>query len=495
MKKLFRLKHIFLFSNLAVVLFIISGFVCVVYKDTRSYQDLAEQHLKNIVTLADLNIEKFIENTMSRPVTVSKTMANDSFLKSWMQQESGHTDKAYFEKLYNYLDAYREKYGYSTVFCISEATGRYYYQDGLNKTISRTDPHDIWYYSFIKSGQEYDLEVDTSEENNDRITIFVNFRVENADGRLLGVIGVGLQVNFLENLIRFYEDDYGLSIYIINSSNVQTSFTGKTDNFIGGEELQKLVGNTNPIQLDKSEKARVQWFTVDGSLKCLITSYNKTLGWYLIVEKDTATISNTFRERIRKNILFMLITLAACITVITFIFINYNQMIVISENKDEVTGLPNRKLFLKLLPPFIRKQKKQPLSLFMFDIDNFKTINDTYGHMFGNEILKMTGKALTSIMEDDGLAARWGGDEFIGVMALDCREAEKRLGRLQNELNSRTDDKRRNITFSAGLVPVNRKQGIDQTVGEADAALYCSKQNGRCRTTVYTPDAETGSQP
>jgi diguanylate cyclase (GGDEF)-like protein len=489
MKKTFIHKHLFLFSNLAIIFFIVSGFICVVYRDTKTYQNLAKKDLKNIVSLADLNIEKFIETTMSKPVTVSKTMANDAFLKSWMLSEDNYKiGDSYFTRLYDYLKAYQQKYGYSTVFCISAKTGRYYYQGGLNKTVSPYDPHDIWYYNFIKSGHEYDLEVDTSQADGDSITIFVNFRIEKADGTLLGIIGVGLQVDFLENLIRFYEKDYDLSVYIINSSGVKTSFTGKTNNFINQNDLEKLVGMSDTVVLRKSEDAHIQWFTAGNELKCLITRYNATLCWYLIVEKDTATISNAFQERIRRNILFMLFSLTACIAVTTIIFIFYNQRIIEHENRDEITGLPNRKLFSRVCPSFIRKHKEYPQTLFMFDIDKFKDINDTYGHIFGNAILTMVGESLCKIIPDYGITARWGGDEFIGILALDTEEARELLNRLMAELKSRKDDSRYHVTISVGLVKINHKRTIEQISRLADASLYYSKKNGRNQITVCNFD-------
>jgi hypothetical protein len=107
-----------------------TGFMAVIYKSTLTYQDLAERHLENIVSLADSDISKYIENTMDKPVMVSKTMANDVFLKTWLSQEpDNRQDPEFLNQLYSYLKAYQTKYQYSTVFCISQQTGNYYYQD------------------------------------------------------------------------------------------------------------------------------------------------------------------------------------------------------------------------------------------------------------------------------------------------------------------------------------------------------------------------------
>ncbi|WP_051280158.1 sensor domain-containing diguanylate cyclase [Anaerovorax odorimutans] len=482
-------KHILLISNLIIIISIVAGFVSIVNRDTRTYQNLVEEHLEKIVRLADTDISKHIENSMTKPVMVSKTMANDEFLKGWFLQEEGSIgDNTYFKQLYNYLKTYQEKYNYTTVFCISAKTGNYYYQDGFNKKISDSDEHDIWYYNFIKSGREYDLEVDTNEANNDNITVFVNFRMEDDNGNLLGVIGVGLQVSSIEKTIRLYENDYDMSVYIINVGGAKTSFSGNTDIFVGENELAKRIGIKEDIVLNNSDKPKIQWFTSGNERKCLITKYDDTLGWYLVLEKDTNSISSMFQESMKDNVIFMLISLVACIMVTTIVFINYNKRMVVMENTDELTGLSNRKLFYKQYLSFIRNHRERKKTLFMFDIDYFKDINDTYGHVFGNAILSMVGEELKKVLNGYGIAARWGGDEFIGVLDLKLEESQQILSQFMNILKLNENDSCCNVTISVGITEINGKLSIEEMVKKVDEALYCSKEGGRNQITVCRRD-------
>ena len=478
-------KHMQIISTLVIIFSIVIGFTVIVYKDTRAYQDLVEKHLENILSLADIDISNHIENSITKPVMVSRTMANDEFLKKWLMNESANAgDNTYLEQLYSYLNAYKEKYCYTTVFCVSEQTGNYYYQDGLNKTIAKNDEHDIWYYNFTGSGHEFDLEVDTNQANGNSVTIFVNFRVEGSDGRLLGVIGVGLQVNVIEDTIHSYENNYGMSVYIINSGGSKNSFTGSTNIFIGEDELNARTGIDDKIELNKSNDPKMQWFTTGSERKCLITQYNETLGWYLVLEKNTNSISSAFQERIKSNVVFMLFSLIACIMVTTAVFISSNQHMVKIENTDELTGLPNRKLFYKQYPAFIRKHRERKKTLFMFDIDHFKDINDTYGHMFGNTILAMAGEKLHNAINGYGIAARWGGDEFLGVLAVSPEEAEQILGKYMDALKNDDQDERYHITVSIGISEISGKLSMEQLVKKVDEALYRSKENGRNQISI-----------
>jgi diguanylate cyclase (GGDEF)-like protein len=478
-------KHMLLISNMIIIFAVVMGFTISMYRDTKSYQQLAEKHLENIVSLANVDISNHIEDSMSKQVMVSKTMANDEFLKSWLLKEPNNVENdAYLKQLYSYLQAYKLKYNYTTVFCVSAQTGNYYYQDGLNKTISKNDSHDIWYYNFVSSGHEYDLQVDTNQVNNNSITIFVNFRVVGENGKLLGVIGVGLQASFIEDTIHSYEKNYDMSVNIVNVGGSKNSFTGSTDIFVSQDKLPEYTGIKEKIKMDKSGSSEVQWFTSGGKRKCLITKYDSMLGWYLMLEMETDSISRSFQERIKSNMLFMLFSLLACILVTTIVFINYKRRIIAIENTDDLTELPNRKLFSDQYQTFIKKNRKKKMTIFMLDVDYFKEINDMHGHIFGNEVLAMIADKLRSTISEYGTVARWGGDEFIGIMSVEPKEAQRILSQLMDSLKSKEKDGDYCVTVSIGIIEVDEKLGMEQIVKKADEMLYHSKENGRNRITT-----------
>ena len=100
------------------------------------------------------------------------------------------------------------------------------------------------------------------------------------------------------------------------------------------------------------------------------------------------------------------------IILIGIIIVRYNRRMTRLATTDDLTGLVNRERFNAILS---RKTGESPL-VFMFDVDNFKSINDTYGHLRGNEVLASVARRARDIVGDAGLVARWGGDEFIGLI-------------------------------------------------------------------------------
>ena len=119
----------------------------------------------------------------------------------------------------------------------------------------------------------------------------------------------------------------------------------------------------------------------------------------------------------------------------------------------------------------------------MIDIDDFKIFNDTYGHLYGNSIIKIVADGLKQAVKDRGMAARWGGDEFIGVIRASEDESKEIVEALMGELKKA--ETQRTVTLSCGLVKVNPQLSFEKNMEKADEALYFSKSNGKGIVTVY----------
>jgi diguanylate cyclase (GGDEF)-like protein len=132
----------------------------------------------------------------------------------------------------------------------------------------------------------------------------------------------------------------------------------------------------------------------------------------------------------------------------------------------------------------VRKHHETKKTFFMFDVDDFKKINDTHGHLFGNAILAMVGEALQNTMNGAGIAARWGGDEFVGMLHATPQEAEDILNRFMDTLKNENKESCYRVTVSAGIVEIDEMLSVEQIIKKVDEAVYLSKQNGKNRITV-----------
>lgn len=150
--------------------------------------------------------------------------------------------------------------------------------------------------------------------------------------------------------------------------------------------------------------------------------------------------------------------------------------------KDSLTGLNNRKYFMQELDK--RLEKQSPITILFFDCDNFKIINDTMGHQFGDQVLIYFAHLIKEIFKSN-IVARIGGDEFVALIDyVDKKEVEKRLNRLKIELDRliTLSDRaiRLEVSMGAACYP---QDGVDRSriLKHADMAMYESKRlKGTC---------------
>lgn len=160
----------------------------------------------------------------------------------------------------------------------------------------------------------------------------------------------------------------------------------------------------------------------------------------------------------------------------------------IKSQYDSLTGLLNRRGFYDAFQRTIcyYKRTESPLSLALLDLDHFKTVNDSCGHILGDEILCQSAWSLSSALRKTDILSRWGGDEFMIVFPnTPLDKAAMILDRLLlnfrgNELQLADLNKLR-ITFSAGLAGYRPSASMNEIIREADSHLYRAKNQGRNR--------------
>ena len=157
-----------------------------------------------------------------------------------------------------------------------------------------------------------------------------------------------------------------------------------------------------------------------------------------------------------------------------------------------LTGLPNRRMFSKRLDKAIAMLSKQqmPFALMLLDVDNFKQINDSYGHEIGDKVIVELGLKLQETIREQGLVARLGGDEFVILLpdAGDVRQLEGIAQRINDAAAEGIDIGRVHlaITVSIGIAVCTKPSLTSrQALRRADEALYKGKSLGKNTFTIY----------
>lgn len=165
--------------------------------------------------------------------------------------------------------------------------------------------------------------------------------------------------------------------------------------------------------------------------------------------------------------------------------------------RDGLTGLFNHTYFYQQIDFEVKRYVRYGalVSLVLVDIDDFKAVNDTYGHREGDRVLAALGKTLMRLARDSDICCRYGGEEFAVILPLtDIHEAGVIANRLKMELAERMPDGR-TVTVSIGVASSCGKKSTTyrDLVEKADAALYQAKRGGKNRVIIVAEEVQTNS--
>ncbi len=156
---------------------------------------------------------------------------------------------------------------------------------------------------------------------------------------------------------------------------------------------------------------------------------------------------------------------------------------------DGLTGLYNRLMFMRIFEKEIQKVIRNHTYLFLviLDIDDFKPINDTYGHLVGDEAIKLTARTIQSLLRSSDIIGRFGGDEFIlGIVDQSNEAASHIVNRILEEFNHKSIPVSKNndshdlqINLSIGYTAYKPNDDFKTMLKRADQGLYISKEAGK----------------
>jgi cyclic di-GMP phosphodiesterase Gmr len=161
-------------------------------------------------------------------------------------------------------------------------------------------------------------------------------------------------------------------------------------------------------------------------------------------------------------------------------------------NTDTITGLPNRNAISDMITEAINTRGDNQVGIVYLDLDNFKKVNDAYGHMFGDQLLQSVALSILSCLEDGQTLARLGGDEFI-ILATETSQggleamASRILTRLRDPFRIGLIEVYSGCSLGISLAP---QHGNDREslIRNADTAMYTAKEGGRGKFCVFTPE-------
>lgn len=193
--------------------------------------------------------------------------------------------------------------------------------------------------------------------------------------------------------------------------------------------------------------------------------------------------------------------LPLCVATVVFSIINERLAVQLRTRalSDELTGALSRRGLRELGERMLvapRRPYKQ-MAVLMLDVDHFKKVNDTYGHLVGDDVLRHLASVIQDRLRDDALLARYGGEEFVVLLPIrhphEAQVVAERLRQAVELAETQSTAGLIKITISIGVAFHRPDDTLEQTLGVADLLLYEAKQHGRNRVTLAKP--EPGAAP
>ncbi|QXI34085.1 MULTISPECIES: methyl-accepting chemotaxis protein [Pseudomonas] len=272
---------------------LLASILVVVIIFTLTLNRLTERYLVDTALPASIEaIRNDIEHMLGKPLVAAADIAGNTLLRDWL---AGGENPAQAPGFIEYLQASRQRNQAFTTMFAATATGHYYSEKGLDRTLSRSNPKDSWFYGYIDSGAERLVNIDIDGATGE-LALFIDYRVEK-DGQLVGVAGMGLRMSELSQLIHdFTFGQHGKVFLVRNDGLIQVhpdnALSGKRQlaEQVGSEAAQTLMASAGKLQSSR--------FSRDGQTYVALGLPLRDLNWTLVAEVPETEIYAPMRQAV-----------------------------------------------------------------------------------------------------------------------------------------------------------------------------------------------------
>lgn len=434
-----------------------------------------------------------IQKDLVHPILVAGMMARDTFLRDWIL--GGEQDP---RQVTRYLEEIVSQQATCTAFFVSDRSQRYYQAKGVLKQVTPTAWRDAWYYRLKDTKTPYEINVDLDMANQDALTVFVNYRVLDYQQRFIGAAGVGLSVDAVVELIDEYQQRYQRSVFFTDAQGrvLLTGSGGGPHGLRAGQSLSqqapwKALLTDRPIPSEGSHEYR----DAADQRHFMHVRLVPELNWYLMVDKREEGALDRIRQSLYLNLAICAMITLVVLSLLHAMLKRHQHDTEVLAGLDSLTGLPNRRSFDRTAGQALddAQREHEPLVALLIDLDHFKALNDTHGHLAGDEVLREFALVLRSSLRQTDILCRWGGEEFIvllrDVEPARAHEVAEKIRRRTEHLAFAFTDHPLRLTTSIGLSYRRPDDTLHSLISRADDALYQAKQHGRNRVCAEPSDA------
>ena len=247
-----------------------------------------------------------IENEFIKPITVSQTISSDIDIRTYIEGKTREEAESVKDDITNRLVSIGDEFDYKMVFVVSDKTRAYYTYNGISRYLDvENDSHDIWYKDYLDSGKRYTVNVDTDEDNNGSLSVFINYGIIDTNGDILGACGVGVDMNDLVDMLARFEEEYNIKVYLVNHDGliqVDTDVSSIETGYLDNSYFGNISDDDFYYQLSENG--------------CYMTKYLEEFDWYIVIRDN-----NPVKLDVNKIILPIVLIFIAGVLIMATLFV------------------------------------------------------------------------------------------------------------------------------------------------------------------------------
>ncbi len=465
-----------------ISLILVGGFLTTTLAAFISSRDAIEHSIsEQALPLTGDNIYSGLQKDILYPVLISSMMAQDATVRTFLKGDERNA-----QWMLDYLASIKTKYNTISSFLGSDKSRKLYHTYGPPDPIDQSRAVDAWFFRMkAMTNAQYETNVDIETLYTGQPTLFINHRIIDEDGGFLGVTGVAITLDAMNQVLARYQERFGRNIYFVNAEGRVVLSGGalrEEDRVLASRAGMRDIA---PAILNRSKVPTSLSYSAGKSDVLVNSRFIPELDWYLVVEQN---VSGNIRPLTRIFAINFGISLGVTVLmlVVTLLTVHrYNRRLQKMATTDALTGLLNRQALAVLFRQtiLVSKRTRRPLSAILFDIDHFKSVNDKYGHMAGDSVIKQVADMALDVVRESDLVTRWGGEEYL-MLLNDCSLAQAMV--VAETLRKRVADHDfclpdggARISVSLGVAEYNLTESENAFFTRADDALYQAKHGGR----------------
>ncbi len=436
-----------------------------------------------------------ITSEVISPLNIAQYMATDEFLIHYVQQENIEP-----KKLKKYLTKLSEKYNVISVIALKK--------HALKKQALIIDSSDektalpaikkAWLQQLNQMDAPQVAYVNDASNKH----LYLSVRLVDQDNVFLGFVGIAININSLSRVFNQFYQRFGYELYFVDQddnitlSSQQLMLRKTLEPARKKEKLQSLNWYFPYIKQQESHYLATQTIVMPDSSQRIISQMPlKALNWRIFILALPSTEQSGYWQLFMRKLAIFVLVSFVLYAIFSFTINYFKSHLVKGSDTDYLTQLPNRS-YIHWKYAQLRHQYDN-ICVVIADIDHFKIINDTHGHLMGDEVLKKVAKMLNSNLRHIDLTGRWGGEEFIMILpGTTAEQGQEVIDRIRIAITeviftSTSTNANFNITVSFGVCDSQLASlNLKDMIAKADQALYQAKSNGRNQVVLHLEAAD-----